>query len=151
MSDGLVVASCGFTFSIAWISPVSATITVISRSCSSCVFDIIPPHSFWPMLYSVVSEENLTPSLPVTGNIPTRLDAAGGAAAPAYPRLFHIHRIGQRSYTVNRDLHPVSGLHEAYACGCAGRDQVSRKQCHSSRDVAKQHSDGKDEIRGRTM
>ena len=33
ISDGLVVASRGLKVSIAWMSPVSATTTVISRNC----------------------------------------------------------------------------------------------------------------------
>ena len=41
MSEGLVVASLGLNFSIASMSPVSATTTVISRSCSNNVLDIV--------------------------------------------------------------------------------------------------------------
>src|ERR1700734_1110634 len=43
MSEGLVVASWGWNFSIASISPVSATTTVYLRNCSNKLCGIIPP------------------------------------------------------------------------------------------------------------
>ena len=43
ISDGFVVASRGLNFSIEWMSPVSATVTVTLLSCSSTLAILTVP------------------------------------------------------------------------------------------------------------